>query len=132
MKVYIQANQRFCVQIPFCDTQETIYNFKDEDMANRYICMRVAKVIEKYINHREYILNRFGEAKLGIEKANALRMIRYKINGYKRWNYKNIPQIIKSMENDLIELLPRHTSRYWVSQSQLVYTIINWSHGRYQ
>lgn len=61
------------------------------------------------------------------ERRSAAQKIRYNLSNSINWSPKKLAEVIIYLQNDLLFLLPSVNSRYYKSDSQLCFDLINWA-----
>tara|TARA_R110002096_G_scaffold129211_4_gene277896 strand:+ start:1617 stop:2045 length:429 start_codon:yes stop_codon:yes gene_type:complete len=87
----------------------------------------IVNEIRNYVKHRKHIIyHHNGRLTAGIEKS--LNSLSYGFNGSTmKWKLEDMPRIIKNYTPHLLNIMPGPNSKFYKSQSQLVFDLIAWA-----
>lgn len=85
--------------------------------------------IRKYVNHRSYVIQKFGSIDMP-SKTQSLTRLKYAFSGNTgRWTLEQLPRIIRNWSSDLQNIAPGPRSKYYKSQSQFLIDLLSWANS---
>jgi hypothetical protein len=99
----------------------------DKERAKEAAKTYIVNEVRNYVKQRKHIIyHHNGLLSSGIEKS--LSKLSYGFIGSTlRWKFEDLPRIIKNYTPDLLNIMPGPSSKFYKSQSQLVFDLISWA-----
>ncbi|MDX5326075.1 MAG: hypothetical protein LPK80_07415 [Bacteroidota bacterium] len=95
-------------------------------MLPRFTIRFVKQRLLRLVNHRERIMNQHG-GRNTVRKAEACSKVRQRLSMSEKWSIEVLARQVIHMEEDLLQLIPGTSSKFYQTHSQLVFDLIHWA-----
>lgn len=95
-------------------------------LVNHKIVEALSEMLLKYVNHRKRIMTRHG-ALCTPRKLKAVEKCQNRLSFSASWSPIAFKKFLLLMEDDLLTILPGHTSKYFHNDSQFIYDMLTWA-----
>lgn len=117
---------KYILRIQMGTSGKIVKNISREDarsIARRHIISEV----RKYVNHRSRIIRKHG-GRCNESTLKSITRLQYAFKGSTlRWKLEDLPKIVGNWSNDLINIAPGTSSKFYKKQSQFLIDLISWA-----